>query len=150
MNIEKPLKLTGKTYILVIENYKERNVKIGRLGELHFPAGIYAYIGSGKKNLIARIKRHLSTDKKKFWHIDYFLDGDAGIKEIWISPEGIECKTARFFIKNGFHYIRGFGSSDCKCKSHLFYGGNSNEKIINILKKNYKNFLFSKINGSDL
>jgi len=61
MNIEKPLKLTGKTYILVIENYKERNVKIGRLGELHFPAGIYAYIGSGKKNLIARIKRHLST-----------------------------------------------------------------------------------------
>jgi len=149
MNMEKFLKLNGKTYILVIENYKERKITIGKIGELEFSAGIYAYIGSGKKNLGARIKRHLSANKKTFWHIDYFLDKETKIKEVWISPKRIECEVAQFFIKNGFSYIRNFGSSDCRCKSHLFFVTNQ-KTIINILKQYNEKFLFSEISRFEL
>jgi len=138
--------MDGKTYILFIENYKDREVKIGKLGNLNFPQGIYVYIGSAKKNLMARIKRHLSENKKKFWHIDYFLNRKTSIKEVWISPKEAECKMAQIFFKEGFPYIRNFGSSDCRCKSHLFFVNTNRRKIINILKK----MKFKKINSLSL
>jgi len=139
-------RINGRTYILLIENYKNKEVFIGRLGKLKFVRGIYVYIGSAKKNLMARIKRHLSENKKKFWHIDYFLDRKTSIKEVWTSPRQAECRIAQYFFKNGFPYIKNFGSSDCRCKSHLFFVNTNRRKIINILKK----MKFIKINSLSL
>ena len=128
--------MDGKTYIILIKNYKDRGISIGRLGKLKFVRGNYAYIGSAKKNLKARIKRHLSKNKKKFWHIDYFLNSKTRIKEVWISPKEAECRMAKYFFKNGFPYIKNFGSSDCQCQSHLFFIEKKLVSFKNLLKKN--------------
>ncbi len=56
--------------------------------------------------------------------------------QIWIIPKSIECKTADVFNKEPFCELvkKGFGSSDCKCETHLFYIKNK-EKTEKILKK---------------
>ncbi len=133
-------RITGKTYIFLIENYKDREVFIGRLGKLKFARGIYAYVGSAKKNFRARIKRHLFNNKRKFWHIDYLLDRKTTIKEVWISPKEAECRMAKYFFNNGFPYIKNFGSSDCRCRSHLLFIEKKLVGFKNFLKKNgFKN-----------
>jgi Uri superfamily endonuclease len=35
--------------------------------------GLYVYTGSGGKNVLSRISRHLRKNKKMHWHIDYLL-----------------------------------------------------------------------------
>lgn len=115
-------KLGSSTYILFVFNSKRRNIQIGELGRTNFVKGYYIYLGSAKNNLWARIKRHLTDNKKRFWHIDYLLlSCGTKIREIWISSKEQECQMARQFFEKGFSYIPKFGSSDCHCKSHLFY-----------------------------
>jgi len=50
--------------------------------------------------------------------------------------KSIECETAEVFYRNPFTeiVIKGFGSSDCKCLTHLFYIKNK-EQTENILEK---------------
>jgi len=109
-------------YVLFIKVKKDKRIKIGTLGEIYFLKGIYAYIGSAQNNLEKRLKRHILKRKKEFWHIDYLLrNKDVEIIEIFYE-EGSkekECKTAEYFEKK-YIPIVGFGSSDCKCKAHLF------------------------------
>jgi len=107
------------TYQLIILLQKNLNLKIGSLGECHFPAGNYVYTGSAKKNLEQRIKRHFKKEKKIRWHIDY-LTSHPGVKIIEVKrfsePEcQINQKTP------GEILIPGFGASDCKahCDAHL-------------------------------
>ena len=72
----------------------------------------------------ARLRRHLKKDKKSFWHIDYLLENKrAKILQIWMILKSIECETAEVFYRNPFTEIvsKGFGSSDCKCLTHLFF-----------------------------
>lgn len=110
------------TYLLLIELGEETKMKIGALGRIEFKKGKYAYIGSALNNLEKRIKRHLRKKKKKHWHIDYFLDNkNAKIKRVYFIPSSkrMECKLARKIAKIG-KGIKGFGCSDCDCKSHLF------------------------------
>jgi endonuclease-3 len=116
------------TYILIIKNRKSRKIKIGKLGEFTFPGGYYAYVGSafGKTvNLGNRVIRHVSNKKKTFWHIDYFLKAKGvkitGVKTI--PGRRIECETAQKLLKTGRAVVKKFGSSDCRCKSHLVYFG---------------------------
>ena len=107
------------SYQLYIKLTKTIKLKIGKLGEFIFPKGNYIYTGSAKKNIDARIKRHLSKDKKNHWHIDYLLEN----KHIKISKfyksNLSECNLNQ--STNGKVIVKGFGSSDCKenCKSHL-------------------------------
>src|SRR3972149_9434603 len=61
-------------YVIVIKINKDANINLGALGNLSFPKGLYAYVGSAQKNLQKRIKRHLRKQKHIFWHIDYLLD----------------------------------------------------------------------------
>jgi Uri superfamily endonuclease len=109
------------SYVLVAELKESERILVGKLGSINFKEGYYAYVGSGMKNLEKRIKRHFSTEKRTHWHIDYLLKS-ARIKTIWIleSKERNECKIARKLDKK-LSSVRGFGSSDCKCNSHLFY-----------------------------
>ncbi|MGQ9535403.1 MAG: GIY-YIG nuclease family protein [bacterium] len=129
------------TYALIIFNKKNKRIHIGGLGILNFARGFYLYLGSAKKNITSRLKRHLSNDKKKFWHIDYFL-GTEGvqIREIWTSSENKECQMAQSFLETGYACIKRFGSSDCQCFSHLFFAGKKTTDIKNLLKRNrFKN-----------
>jgi len=110
------------SYVLIIENKKDQSIKIGSLRNIFFKKGFYAYIGSALNNLEARIKRHLKDDKKLHWHIDYLLK-KTEIKDVFCkeSTAREECDIANFFNQK-LEAIPGFGCSDCKCKSHLFYG----------------------------
>ncbi|MCP3956130.1 MAG: DUF123 domain-containing protein, partial [Desulfobacterales bacterium] len=86
----------------------------------------YVYTGSalGPGGLAARIGRHLKPSKKFHWHIDY-LRRFAEVEEIWytIHLGKLECRWAKLFQKTrGARIIcPGFGSSDCRCDTHLFH-----------------------------
>jgi len=109
------------TYVLLIELPKSMNIQVGKLGRIKFPAGFYAYVGSALNGLEARIARHLRTEKKPYWHIDYLL-AHAMVKKIFYieGSEKKECDIAKNLAAH-FNSIKGFGSSDCDCESHLFY-----------------------------
>jgi Uri superfamily endonuclease len=52
------------SYQLVIEVPAPVRCVVGRLGEVEFPAGVYVYTGSARRDLEARIARHLRPNKK--------------------------------------------------------------------------------------
>jgi endonuclease-3 len=112
------------TYILIISLKSKKRIKVGSLGYIDFDKGYYFYIGSalGKSmSLENRIARHLRKEKKIRWHIDYLLsDDDAEIIRVLTFRGRKECRIARKLSKT-FIRIKKFGSSDCKCYSHLFY-----------------------------
>ena len=111
------------TYCLIVHVNNNSNIKIGKLGFLEFKEGYYVYVGSALNSLKSRINRHLSMEKKLFWHIDYLLNSEnSHISDvIYIeSPKKWECNVASKIASFGVG-INGFGCSDCKCSSHLFY-----------------------------
>ena len=110
---------------------------VGRLEEVFFKKGNYIYIGSAKGCLQLRLKRHLRKSKKIYWHIDYLLKSEKiQISQVLVIPKSIECKIADVFNEEitGELVKKGFGSSDCKCLSHLFYL-KDREKTEKILEK---------------
>ena len=101
------------------------NVGVGALGVKHIEKGVYAYVGSAQNCLKKRVERHLRRKKRKFWHIDYLLDSeDVRIFKVFVMEVGKaeECKMSNIIGNYGIS-IKGFGSSDCKCESHLFRVG---------------------------
>jgi Uri superfamily endonuclease len=110
-------------YLLLINLKKNSRIKIGRLGRITFPKGFYVYVGSALNSLQARVARHLSSEKKLKWHIDYLLASPNAEVETVITRQTekkIECKVNEIIQKFG-KPVEKFGSSDCKCKSHLTY-----------------------------
>jgi Uri superfamily endonuclease len=112
--------LSGEhTYQLRIEVRKPLRLQVGRLGRFDFPAGIYIYTGSAKRNLEARIARHLRREKTLRWHIDYLLTA-AGVSVTAVQrSRRDECRWNR--ATKGEIVVPGFGASDCAagCGSHL-------------------------------
>jgi len=110
------------TYLLIMALPKDSSVMVGKHGIIHFKKGCYAYIGSALNGLEQRNQRHLRTDKKTHWHIDYLLPFTE-IVDIFYKENNRrdECRIAQGFKKN-FVRISGFGCSDCTCQNHLFYG----------------------------
>jgi Uri superfamily endonuclease len=111
------------TYQLRIRVEKPLHLAIGHLGRFDFPAGRYVYTGSAKRNLEARISRHLRQGKNLRWHIDYLLAAPGvSVTEIVRSETG-ECELNQRL--DGIVLARDFGSSDCirGCGSHLKYLG---------------------------
>ena len=109
-------------YALVLHLRRPGWVVAGRLGRCRLAAGWYVYVGSAKRNLPARLARHLRHEKRTHWHIDY-LRALACVEQIWIWPwtEGAECLT-----NGGIQALpgasvpwNGFGWSDCRCLAHL-------------------------------
>jgi len=107
------------TYLLQIYLKKQKRIKIGKLGISYFKKGHYIYVGTAKKNMSKRILRHLRKKKKKFWHIDYLLHY-ADVKKVWTSNLAEE-KMAALLAEKMEIPVSGFGSSDKKSKSHLFF-----------------------------
>lgn len=110
------------------------NLAVGKIGDVEFKSGYYAYVGSALGGLKQRLKRHLSNTKKKWWHIDYLLE-HATVEGVfvWQSKKSVEDKIA-CKLKKKFDYIDGFGNSDSKCESHLFYSKDKNKLISALFK----------------
>lgn len=124
-------------YSLIIKLEKNQNIKIGNLGKVDFSKGFYVYTGSALKGLKTRISRHMKKHKKLFWHIDYFLASKhAKISKVIAikTNKRLECKLNEIVssLPNAKVVVKGFGCSDCSCKSHLVYF--DDKDLIEILK----------------
>jgi len=110
-------------YLLILEMKEDKIIEVGSLRKQFFKKGYYVYVGSAKRYLQKRLSRHSRQTKKKHWHIDYLLSGDAKLlkKLPIITSEDIECEVAENLKEIADGRISGFGASDCQCESHLFY-----------------------------
>ena len=128
------------TYVLILELLKSSKIEIGARGSIEFEKGYYAYIGSALNNLEARVSRHLRKNKKVFWHIDYLLE-NATVCDVFfnVSDEKEECELANIFAVK-FNSVKHFGSSDCRCDSHLFFSRAHAQLILVIQKRGMKKF----------
>lgn len=117
-------------YVLILRLKESKDIRVGKLGRLHFRRGYYSYVGSaqgsgGEK----RIKRHFNVARGKNttrkWHIDFLLPHSEVICAVF-SPtvDDLECVVAKLLGKYS-EALPAFGCSDCTCESHLFFtGGN--------------------------
>jgi sugar fermentation stimulation protein A len=118
---------SGLTYILILHLPRPITLKVGRLGRIRFEAGLYFYVGSGGRSPHKRLERHSRRAKKKFWHIDYLTVHSKVVGAITVgSARSLECDLAKV-LAGTFVPVAGFGSSDCKCRSHLFFAGGQPE-----------------------
>ena len=120
------------TYVLVAHLSASERLRIGRLGTFDFGTGVYLYVGSALGGLRARIARHMRGGRMH-WHIDYLM-AHADLPEVWVfeSPKRLECRISETLSRRLPRPIRGFGASDCRCSSHLFYGGMEAEAFARI------------------
>ncbi|MBQ03874.1 endonuclease [Candidatus Bathyarchaeota archaeon] len=113
-------------YCLCIAVKEDLCLQIGVLGRIKFLEGSYIYVGSALNGLNARIIRHLNTSKGIYkaihWHIDYLLrEKSVSVDAVYVrlSDQKIECGIAAKVSGYGSS-VKNFGSSDCRCQSHLF------------------------------
>lgn len=124
-------------YLLILKLRTDKEISIGRLGWIKFKKGSYLYVGSAQNGISQRIRRHYRKNKKLFWHIDYLLSV-AKIEQVWIREGKGECILADDISRLGLGGIKGFGCSDCRCFTHLFYIHGNLEKVKQFLC--FKNF----------
>lgn len=115
------------TYCLIFHLENSINVSIGKIGTFLFNSGYYVYFGSAKGSggLQARLNRHLSMEKKKFWHIDYLRPHMIFIAAVFSLQTNQECVWC-LKLQNNTTFtvpVKGFGASDCVsfCRAHLLY-----------------------------
>ena len=118
------------SYILLIKLPTEQTIRIGGLNVVQFSRGYYAYVGSAMGGFKSRLNRHLKGNKRLHWHIDYLLQ-KASISGIILGEtnDRAECAVAQALSRH-FDSIPGFGSSDCKCRSHLFFAADEMKSTI--------------------
>lgn len=121
-------------YILVIRLDKSDEITVGRLGRMLFRRGYYAYVGSAMNGIEQRVSRHLKKEKNLHWHIDYLLK-KAKVVHVFAAEGGknLECMTAEDLAAR-LESVKGFGCSDCRCESHLFYSESSG-MLLKIIKQ---------------
>lgn len=110
------------SYVLLLSLNAEAEIVVGRLGPFLLAPGLYAYCGSGLAGVDARIARHKRREKKLHWHIDYLLQR-VDLVGVWIfrSEQRLECTLAAILanLPDASIPVPRFGSSDCRCRSHL-------------------------------
>jgi len=117
---------SGKgVYCLIFEN-RACKIEIGKKGEFSFSPGFHIYVGSalgpgGLKRLQRHIKLSRNHDRNPKWHVDYLHLNPAFrlVSAVYaFTSERLECEIAS---RIGGDSVSGFGCTDCKCSSHLFY-----------------------------
>ncbi|MEM2874901.1 MAG: GIY-YIG nuclease family protein [Candidatus Hadarchaeales archaeon] len=109
------------TYAILLYVPYDISLAVGELGRVEFGAGYYAYLGSALGGIERRVSRHLSTDKKVYWHIDHLMLHARAVDVVAAeSEQRKECEVAGHLARE-LKGVRGFGSSDCRCPGHLFY-----------------------------
>ncbi len=119
-------------YFVIFKLDGNKKIRVGKLGEIEFREGYYVYVGSAKKGFSKRVKRHFSKDKKLHWHVDYLSIETMALEAFRCrADEHTLAELAGRFMEG----IKGFGSSDCKCYSHLFYSPEYPGEFIEEAKK---------------
>jgi Uri superfamily endonuclease len=115
------------TYALLMHGAGGSCLQIGRLGRLHLRPGFYVYVGSafGPGGLPARLRHHLEPScRRPHWHIDY-LRPATRLLEVWYSHDRMLQEHAWAAgirrMRSASTPLAGFGSSDCRCPSHLSF-----------------------------
>lgn len=111
------------TYRLLMAVAETQVVVVGRLGASTFPAGRYAYTGSARRALEARVRRHLMGARRLHWHIDHLLAAP-GVRVLAVERfADAECVVNA--ATPGRIVVPGFGATDCRagCGSHLKWLG---------------------------
>lgn len=112
-------------YCLVFKNHT-CTCRVGSLGILTFRSGWHIYVGSALgPGGLARVRRHFrlaqTRDRRPVWHIDALLLSPnfhlAGCI-CGYTEKKLECALAE---EIGGDAVAGFGCSDCRCLSHLFW-----------------------------
>jgi sugar fermentation stimulation protein A len=112
------------TYLLVLRLDEAAEIEVGRLGRIAFPAGWYVYIGSALGGLGARLRRHARLEKRRHWHVDALRAASTLVAiAVRIGPDRVECQAAALVagLAGGSQPAPRFGSSDCRCHSHLVF-----------------------------
>ncbi len=126
-------------YVVLFES-PGGEISVGSLGERLFPPGWYGYVGSAlSPGGFARVKRHhllyLNRDRPPHWHIDYLLHSDRFRMRyaiFGVTEKDLECSLAD---RIGPPAVPGFGCSDCRCSSHLFFRREDpREEMVNAMK----------------
>lgn len=103
------------SYSLIIKAPEQ--AEIGALGLKKFESEYVVYNGSAfGPGGLKRVLRHFSSDKKIHWHIDYLLKAGELKKALLFPEKDLECELSDEMSRS----VKGFGSSDCSCGSHLF------------------------------
>jgi len=121
-------------YCLVLQN-SPCSVNIGALGTLDFCGGWHVYVGSARgPGGLLRVARHIRYSRHpgdmQRWHIDYILAHPAFSLVSAIcasSDDDFECRLAGLIEALP---VAGFGCSDCRCQSHLFYYDHAPEQDV--------------------
>ena len=109
-----------------MRSHTESRIPIGRKGVLKARPGFYLYVGSahGPGGLKARVGHHLGAASRPRWHVDH-LRRILPVEAVWFAadPRRLEHAWARVLdeMEETSSPMRGFGSSDCRCTSHLFF-----------------------------
>ena len=121
-------------YILFLQLSKEQIIIIGKLSGINFSRGFYAYVGSAMGGIKTRLGSHLNRGGRRHWHIDYLAE-KAQIKAVIIyeTEHNSECALAQA-LGSQFVSIQGFGASDCRCQSHLFFDNNEERVMAGVLE----------------
>jgi len=111
------------SYILILKNPSPIRLGVGKLGTIFFRRGYYAYVGSALRTLDSRVRRHSTRRKRMFWHIDCISPGIMEPVKTFLfrRADRIEGALARRLKKICTNSVDGFGASDAKECSHLFY-----------------------------
>lgn len=114
------------TYALFLVCVSVHKIQVGRLGPLVTKPGHYAYIGSafGPGGISARVGCHCRLAYRRHWHIDY-LQQITRPESCWYTHDPIrrehEWAAAVVALPQATIPLAGFGCSDCRCRSHLFW-----------------------------
>ncbi len=120
-------------YIYVFEIVEGAPVRVGALGQINLGRGFHAYVGSAKRAIAKRLKRHRRKRKPMRWHIDYLARVARPVCAVtWAWREGRECRLAAAIdsLELGELAAKSFGASDCACPGHLFRLNVSDPRIL--------------------
>jgi sugar fermentation stimulation protein A len=109
-------------YVYLFDWPEDAQARVGALGTVRLPAGRYAYVGSARRGLAARLARHARKRKPRRWHLDYLATRARPLGALtWPWAQGRECALAAALAEGGAGRVHppGFGASDCRCPGHL-------------------------------
>ena len=114
------------TYALIFSAARKGQLAVGKIGTLQVQPGFHVYVGSafGPGGLKARIRHHSRRAAHPHWHIDY-LSSALELKEIWYTCDPVhrehQWATIISNTRGSSAPLAGFGSSDCRCNTHLSF-----------------------------
>jgi len=111
----------GGIYVLLLD-VEECTLSVGSLGEVRLKGGYAAYIGSAVGGFSQRVRRHFRRGKRLRWHIDYLTERFRPVRVVLLPGATKELEEALALeLARRLPFAEGFGSSDDRSESHLFF-----------------------------